>query len=106
MKLLFGRSRAGAGVFTCLFSFLLVPLVPGQLAPTTRVLREESLERYDNPPAALRPMATSAGMISRFASFTSIQVNVDASGRNIVGDAANECSISVNPVDPSKKTVA
>jgi hypothetical protein len=45
-------------------------------------------------------------MISQFASFTSIQVNVDASSQNIVGDAANECSISVNPIDGSKMTVA
>jgi len=104
MRILFGRSRAGA--FTCLFAFLLVPLVSGQLAPTRRVPREEPLETYGNPPAAARPMATSPGMISQFASFTSIQVNVDASGQNIVGDAANECSISVNPVDPSKKTIA
>ena len=42
-------------------------------------------------------------MISQFASFTSIQVNVNASGQNIVGDAANECSISVNPIDPARK---
>ena len=56
----------------------------------------------------LRPrvMETSPRMISQFASFTSFQVNVDASGQNIVGDAANECSISVNPIDGSKKTIA
>ena len=45
-------------------------------------------------------------MISQFGSFTSFQVNVDANGQNIVGDAANECSISVNPTDGSKKTIA
>jgi len=45
-------------------------------------------------------------MISQFASFTSIQVNVDASGQNILGDAANECALSVNPLDGSKMTVA
>jgi len=44
-------------------------------------------------------------MISQFATFTSVQVNVNASGLNIVGDAANECSISVNPVDGSKMTI-
>ena len=30
-------------------------------------------------------------MISQFGVFTSYQVNVDANGQNIVGDAANEC---------------
>ncbi len=32
-------------------------------------------------------------MISQFGPFTSYQVNVDASGHNILGDAANEPSI-------------
>ncbi len=45
-------------------------------------------------------------MISQFGSFISFQVNVDASGQNILGDAANECSISVNPTDRSKMTIA
>ena len=45
-------------------------------------------------------------MISQFGSFTSFQVNVNASGQNIVGDAANECSISVDPTNGNKKTVA
>ncbi|MEO6966102.1 MAG: sialidase family protein, partial [Acidobacteriaceae bacterium] len=44
-------------------------------------------------------------MISKLASFTSVQVNVDANHQNILGDAANECSISVNPLDRSKKTI-
>jgi len=45
-------------------------------------------------------------MISQFATFTSFQVNVNASGQNIVGDAANECALSVNPIDGNKKTIA
>ena len=45
-------------------------------------------------------------MISQFGPFTSVQVNVNASGQNIVGDAANECSISVDPLDANKKTIA
>ena len=51
-------------------------------------------------------METSPRMISQFGPFTSVQVNVNASGQNIVGDAANECSISVDPLDASKKTIA
>lgn len=34
--------------------------------------------------------------------FSSIQVNVDGLGNNIVGDAANEPSIAVDPTDPSR----
>ncbi|UCC29970.1 MAG: hypothetical protein JSU86_17440, partial [Phycisphaerales bacterium] len=34
--------------------------------------------------------------------FVSIQVNVDSYGNNIVGDAANEPSIAIDPTDPDK----
>ena len=45
-------------------------------------------------------------MISQFGLFTSFQVNVDANGQNILGDAANECAISVDPTDGNKMTIA
>jgi hypothetical protein len=35
-------------------------------------------------------------------SISTVQVNVNALGQNILGDAANEPSIAVNPLDPSK----
>jgi len=94
-----------ASLFSSLLSLFFLPLASGQMAPTIRVPRTESLEKYDNPPARPRVMETSPRMISQFATFTSVQVNVNASGLNIVGDAANECSISVNPVDGSKMTI-
>ncbi len=93
-------------VLICLLWLLLIPLASGQLAPTTRVTRSEPLESYDNPPASPRKIETSPRMISRFGTFTSFQVNVDANHQNIIGDAANECSISVNPLDGNKKTIA
>ena len=37
--------------------------------------------------------------------FVSVQVNVDAAGNNIVGDAANEPSIAMNPVDNDNMVV-
>jgi hypothetical protein len=45
-------------------------------------------------------------MVSQFGSFISHQVNVDAGGNNILGDAANECSISVDPTNGNKMTIA
>lgn len=93
-------------VFTGLLALGLASFASGQLAPTTRVPRNEPLETYDNPPAPARPIETSPRMLSQFASFTSIQVNVDGSGQNIVGDAANECSISVDPTNANKKVIA
>ena len=44
-------------------------------------------------------------MISQYGPFVSYQVNVDANGNNIVGDAANEPSISVDPTDGNKVAV-
>jgi cysteine-rich repeat protein len=34
--------------------------------------------------------------------FTSVQVNVDALGNNIIGDAANEPSMAISPIDPNQ----
>src|ERR1051326_7798735 len=51
------------------------------------------LEKYDNPPAYIYRLETSPRMISPHGVFISYQVNVDANGNNIVGDAANECAI-------------
>ena len=76
------------------------------LAPTHKVPRNVPLETYDNPPAPPRKMETSPRMISQFGAFTSFQVNVDANGQNILGDAANECAISVDPTDGNKMTIA
>ncbi|MBA3962043.1 MAG: exo-alpha-sialidase [Chthoniobacterales bacterium] len=95
-----------AGFLTSLASLALVSLASGQLTPTQRVPRTEPQEKYDNPPAAARTIETSPGMISQLGSFISVQVNVDANHQNILGDAANECSISVNPIDRNKKTIA
>jgi len=50
-------------------------------------------------------LETSPRMISQFGVFTSYQANVDANGQNIVGDAANECSISVDPTDGNKMAI-
>src|SRR5438132_7740844 len=69
-------------------------------------LPSEPLEKYDNPPAAApRTMAISPALVSRFGSYTSYQVNVDANGNNIVGDAANEPSITVDPTNSSRMTI-
>src|SRR5436309_3120054 len=93
------------GLLTCLISAVALATAAGQLAPTHKVARNEPLEKYDNPPAPPRKMETSPRMISQFGVFTSYQVNVDASGQNIVGDAANECAISVDPTNLSRMAI-
>src|SRR5262245_23029325 len=58
----------------------------------------------DDPPGvpASKINRTSVAATVSFGRFTSVQVNVDPSGANIVGDAANEPSIAVDPNDPSR----
>ncbi len=70
-----------------------------------RPLPEEPLEKYDNAPVLLWRTGTSPRMISPHDSFTSVQVNVDASGHNITGDAANEPSITVDPTNGNKMSI-
>jgi hypothetical protein len=58
--------------------------------------RDRHLPTPPQPPAARhRAQIVHNGHVS-------VQVNVDASGNNIVGDAANEPSIAVDPADPTQ----
>ncbi|HKQ60983.1 MAG TPA: sialidase family protein [Candidatus Polarisedimenticolaceae bacterium] len=72
------------------------------------VPREIAPERPDDPPGrAARDnlLARSPGRRVVFGSYLSVQVNVDALGRNIVGDAANEPSLAVHPTSPRNMVV-
>ncbi len=62
-------------------------------------------ERVTDPPVYVGRLESSPQKISSFNSFTSYQVNVDANGFNIVGDAANEPSLTVNPIDRSRMSI-
>src|SRR6266699_2458621 len=98
---------SGMGFFICLTLLLALASASGQtLAPTRKAPRNAPLEFYDNPPAPPRKIETSPQMISQFGPFVSFQANVDANGNNIIGDAANECPISVDPTDGNKMTIA
>ncbi len=76
---------------TCLLSLFLVPLASGQLAPTTEGaprcaagdIRQPACSASDDGDFAANDLAIR--LVHQF------QVNVDASGQNILGDAANEC---------------
>jgi hypothetical protein len=60
----------------------------------------------DLPPAAgVDTGLRSEGLRIPFGSYVSIQVNVDALGQNIVGDAANEPSIAVNPTNGANMAI-
>ena len=70
-----------------------------------KALPSEELEKYGDPPALLWRTGLSPRMLSEHNAFTSFQVNVDATGHNITGDAANEPSIAVDPTNGNKITI-
>ena len=90
-----------------ILSILLVSIasIASASAETRPLNPKEHLETYDMPPAYIFRLESSPRMISRFGPFTSYQANVDAQGNNIVGDAANEPSIAVDPTDSNKITI-
>src|SRR5581483_6993845 len=74
-------------------------------AASKRRVMTEPLEKYNTPPAYIYRLETGPRMISQFGVFTSFQVNVDASGNNILGDAANEPSITVDPTNHNRMAI-
>src|SRR5438067_5016123 len=84
-----------------LVSLALLPSASAQRR-TSQLNPKQPLERYDMPPAYIYRLESSPRMISPYDVFTSFQVNVGANGNNIVGDAANEPAIAVNPTDGNK----
>ena len=74
------------------------------------VSRPRHLEKPDDPPglpaAAADLLARSPAASVIFGPYVSVQVNVDASGHNILGDASNEPSIVVNPTNPNNMVIA
>jgi len=69
-------------------------------------LPTEPLEKYDNSPAVASPIVgISPALVSSLGPYISYQVNVDANGNNRAGDAANEPSICVDPIDGNKMSI-
>jgi hypothetical protein len=93
-----------ANLRTCFILFSIVVTASSQtIAP--KPLPKEPLERYDNPPPLAPAAAVSPALVSQFGPYTSYQVNVAANGNNIVGDAANEPSICVDPTNGNKMSI-
>src|SRR5437870_11496576 len=88
----------------CLSSLVSLATASGQ-TPPRKPLRTEPLEKYDMAPAYIYRLETSPRMISPHGYFVSYQVNVDANHQNILGDAANESSIAVDPTNGNKMTI-
>ena len=89
----------------CLSVFASLAAASGQTPAPKPPVRTEPLEKYDMPPAYIYRLETSPRMISQYGPFVSFQVNVDANHQNILGDAANEPSIAVDPTDGNKMVI-
>src|SRR5206468_4795595 len=89
---------------TCLALLIAFATASGQ-TPPRKPLRTEPLEKYDMPPAYIYRLETRPPKTPQHGPFTSFQVNVDANHQNILGDAANEPSIAVDPTDGNKMTI-
>lgn len=76
------------------------------LAPIGYDLPPEQLDQPPASPDELFRQPQSARMVARRGAFTSIQVNVNAAQNNIVGDAANEPTIAISPVNPDQIVIA
>jgi FG-GAP-like repeat len=87
------------------FIFISVVTVASSQTAAPKPLPKEPLEKYDNPPPLAPAVGTSSGLISQFGPYTSYQVNVDVNGNNVVGDAANEPSICVDPTNGNKMSI-
>ena len=98
------NNSVSAGMLVSLAWLATVATASGQ-APTWNPLTKMPPEKYDNPPAYIYRLDTSPRMISPHGTFTSYQVNVDSDGNNIVGDAANEPSISQDPNNPHRMAI-
>jgi hypothetical protein len=89
---------------------VLVPLGFAQ-TPKTEPLADQTppghLEKPNNPyiPVPRGSQPTTPGMRLTFDRSVAVQVNVNAAGDNIVGDAANEPSMAVNPLNPHNMVI-
>ena len=89
---------------TCLVALFAIAVGQGQ-GRKKRVYPEQYYERLQDPPAENLFPRTSRGGFEVIQNFVSVQVNVNANGLNIVGDAANEPSITVDPTNPNRLAI-
>src|SRR5215475_3333193 len=101
----FSTPSAATLFFGLIWMMSLTTVSAQKLSPIRELPLSEPLEKYNMPPAPPRKIETSPRMISQFGVFTSYQANVDANGNNILGDAANEPSISVDPTNLNKMMI-
>jgi len=90
----------------CLSVFVAaVHVAPAGPPPNRRSAPTLEEEGASDGPAFIWRTGSSPRRVSTYNNFTSYQVNVDTDGNNITDDAANEPSITVNPLNPAKMSI-
>jgi hypothetical protein len=105
---MFSRSSTILAVALCAFLTTGVVLAQqaGDSPPANPAMQGHHEEPHDAyVPAPPGPRTTTPGARIRYGRYESVQVNVDANGDNIVGDAANEPSLAVDPTDPDRMVI-
>lgn len=90
---------------TCLYSLIIWgSVLPGLFSQN---ISPEYHEAPDQPRMQVNPStrATSPSFQYQGPGFWMTQVNVDAAGNNMVGDAANEPSLAVDPTNPQRMAI-
>ncbi len=99
-----GRNLAPAALLAMATSLLSqVTVTDSLLAPSSRAQLEVPDDPYIHIPRAGRE--TSPAYRFSSADIFTVQVNVDDFGENLVGDAANEPSIAIDPTNPNRMAI-
>jgi hypothetical protein len=88
-----------------LLGILLLPVFATAQKAVQLPSRSFHQEKEDNAYMAPANKGTAPSPRLKTAGFTMVQVNVDANGNNILGDAANEPSMAIDPADPQKMVI-
>jgi hypothetical protein len=103
------RRLAWTAVIVCLAIGPSAAKAEPDVSKQRSAIRFQQEEHPDNPPAAITAeedaLARSPAGDVAFGPWVSVQVNVDSLGRNIVGDAANEPSLVINPINPNNMLI-
>jgi hypothetical protein len=90
--------------FSLIFGFFLLPLILiGQTTNKTLMHHEVIDDPYI--PGTNDNTVTSPAYKFKSSVFYTTQVNINADGENIIGDAGNEPSIAVDPVNPNRMAI-
>ena len=84
-------------LFLCTFLFVNSALAQEEPPSDAPGHREDPVPPPKTPPPARDQRATESVENVTRGNFESIQVNVDGTGANIIGDAANEPSMAIDP---------